>query len=114
MPITAEFLADFDKFNAGVQSGIDSLNQLVEATAKTERDSEEMQRSAAELGKSLREFGETAVEVGKKYVDAYAEEQEITNRLAAALGKQGEAAEGTVAKYEELAQTYQRNTRFSA
>jgi ABC-type transporter Mla subunit MlaD len=114
MPITAEFLADFDKFNEGVKSGIDSLNQLIDQTAKVERDTEETTRAAAETGKALREFGETAVEVGKKYVDAYAAEQEITNRLAAALGQQGEAADETIHKYEELAKTYQTNTRYSA
>lgn len=108
MAISAQFTADFSQWSsavAGAQADLDGLQKSADQVA--------LEKKAEAAGRSMADFGRQVVDVAGQFIESYAQEQEATTRLEAALRAQGNASAAVEERYAAMQTQFQQTTRFS-
>lgn len=111
MAISAQFTADFSEWKKSVDGAKGDIESLRETTDKFAAVA--VQKQAEEFGARLRTLGGDAIRLGSQFVSAYAEEEQATASLSAALEAQGLAGAGVEQAYADMAAQMQETTRFA-
>jgi hypothetical protein len=111
MAISAQFTADFSAWKKSCEDARGDIEKVRETTDKFA--SVAVQKQAEEFGSRLRTLGGDAIRMGADFVKAYAEEEQATASLNAALDAQGLAGKGVEEAYAAMAAQMQTTTRFA-
>ena len=115
--LSANFLADFSSFLDATRESVAAMQGFKESAEEmgpaADRGLEETQKQWEQVGRQIRRVGEDTLGAARVFIDAFAEEEEATQRLNTALDATEHGSAAVKQSYEDLAETFQKTTRFS-
>ena len=115
--LSANFLADFSSFLDATRESVQAMQGFKESAEElgpaADRGLADVEKQWEQVGRQVRRVGEDTLAAANTFIQAYAEEEEATARLNAALDATGHSTEGVKQKYADLAESFQKTTRYS-